>query len=160
MRVIFIRHGSTEPGRNGKSDAARELTEAGKEEIRTTAKALRKIGVSLERVFTSPLVRAIQTARILAKVHRSAEPEKAGFLAPPGHVAELRTTLRNCLEKGVSTVGLVGHAPSLNELLSETVVGRPDIGVSLSKAGAACVELSPDENGGRLGFRAACISCD
>lgn len=141
MQVIFIRHASPEPaGSDG--DAARELTEKGREEARATAEALKALGVDLQRILSSPLVRAVQTGEILSQVHESAKVLDVGFLVPPGDFEGLFAVLEDCTNEGLQTIALVGHAPSLNELLGMLVIGKPNIGVSLSKAGTACVVLS------------------
>ncbi len=141
MQVIFIRHASPEPA-GSEGDAARELTEKGREEARATGKALKVLGVDLQRILSSPLVRAVQTGEILSQVHQQAEVLDVGFLVPPGDFEGLFTVLEDLANEGLETIALVGHTPSLGELLGMLVIGKPNIGVSLSKAGAACVVLS------------------
>jgi len=143
MQVIFIRHGSAEPA-GPAGDAARGLTDLGRRQVRTTAAALVALGVGLKRVLCSPLVRAVQTGEIVAETHGVGEAQEVGFLVPPGDYNELAAVLQDCHAAGDSAVALIGHAPSLNELLGELVAGKPEIGVRLSTADAACVELSED----------------
>jgi len=140
MQVIFIRHASAEQADKDK-DETRRLTEEGKAEARTTAMALRRMGVKLERVLSSPLPRAVQTAEIIASVHADAQVEAIDLLAPPADAKGLRARLAQLLAGGPKAVAAVGHAPSLEECLSFLVAGRPKIGLVLSKAGAACVDL-------------------
>jgi len=140
MDVLFVRHGSAEPaGREG--DSARRLTAEGKEESRRTARALVAMGVDLQAVLTSPLVRAAETAGIVAKVLGASDPIQADCLAPPGDVEELRTRLKGFEADGAKAVAVVGHAPSLDEFIARLAAGADDVGISLSKAGAACVTL-------------------
>jgi len=138
--VVFIRHASAKPAGAG-GDEARRLTEEGRKESHTAARALQALGLKLQRVLASPLVRATETAGILAEVHAAAGPEEAGFLAPPGDAGRLRRRLAELDREGVGVVGLVGHAPSIDELLAALAAGARDIGASLTKAGAACVGL-------------------
>jgi len=63
MQAIFIRHGSAEAAGNG-ADADRRLTEEGYAQVRTTAEAVGAMGVRLELVLTSPLLRAAQSAAV------------------------------------------------------------------------------------------------
>jgi len=150
MQVIFIRHGSAEPaGQAG--DAARGLTDLGRRQVRTTAAGLKALGVGLNRVLCSPLVRAVQTAEIVAETHGVRQTQEVGFLVPPGDYNELLAVLEDCHAAGDAAVALIGHAPSLTELLGELLAGKPEIGVRLSCAGAACVELSDDDR--RAGLR-------
>jgi len=145
MQVIFIRHATAEPAGAG-GDAARRLTAKGRTGSAAAAEALSAMGVKLARVLSSPLVRAMQTAGIAAEAH-GAELEEAEFLAPPGDAKAMRSRLAKLAGEAVETVGLVGHAPSLDELLGELAAGSDDIGVSLPKGGVACVELPPAESG-------------
>ena len=144
MQVIFIRHGSAEPvGQAG--DAARGLTDAGRREVRATCQALKALDVRLQRVLSSPLTRAIQTAGLVAEAFEAHGPDAVGFLVPPGDFQEMTAVLADMLAEEVPAVGLVGHSPSLGELLVELIGGRPCGSVSLSNAGAACVALAGDQ---------------
>src|SRR5262245_1584012 len=64
MNLYLIRHAEAVPlGVDGISDDEdRPLTEMGKQQCRAVALALRQLGVRLEKLRTSPLVRARQTA--------------------------------------------------------------------------------------------------
>ena len=143
MQVIFIRHASAAPaGADG--DEARQLNEEGKAQAVVAAKALKRLGAGLELILTSPLLRAVQTAGIIAEVHGGPDVEQTQLLAPPADAAGLRSRLAQLLAQGIGTIGIVGHAPSLDDCIGVIVAARPKIGLSLSKAGAACVQV-PDE---------------
>ncbi len=138
MQAIFIRHASAEPvGAAG--DAARALTETGRAEARTTAAALRAMGVRLERVLTSPLARAMETAGIVSEVHDGAPVEPAEFLAPPVDGQALVERLMEFQGQEMGAVGLIGHTPSLERGIGRIVANDPCLAVSLSKAGAAAI---------------------
>lgn len=145
MQAIFIRHGAAEPAGGG-ADADRKLTPAGLAQSRATAEALRAMGVTLRRILTSSLLRAAQTAGAVAEVHGGAEVEVADFLAPPGDAKALRRRLAELAAQGPSPVALVGHTPSLEECIGQLVAGTRGLGMSLQKAGAACVEFPPGES--------------
>ena len=145
MKVIFIRHASAEPaGADG--DEARKLTAEGKAESKATAGALGVLGVRLDLILTSPLVRAVQTARVTAEVHAGAEVQVEDALAPPGDAEALRRRLAALNRGGPETVAVVGHAPSMDGFIAAVAASAEDIGTSLSKAGAACVLLPPPES--------------
>jgi len=140
MLVIFIRHGTaTAAGRGG--DAARQLTAAGRDEVQATAEGLGAMGVGIDCILTSPLLRATESAGIIAKAHGRAAVEAAEFLAPPGDPKACRRHLESLDPKKVRAVALVGHTPSLEECIGQVVIGARQMGLSLSKAGAACVDL-------------------
>ncbi len=66
--IFIVRHGQTDTNRKGllqgRSDLS--LNEAGRAQAEETARKLADRGVVFDRVFSSPLVRARQTAEILA----------------------------------------------------------------------------------------------
>ena len=64
MILYLIRHAEAVPlGVNGvASDEERPLTENGRRQSRAAALALRQVGVRLDKLLVSPLVRARQTA--------------------------------------------------------------------------------------------------
>src|SRR4051812_19864292 len=66
LELYIVRHAAAEDVPAGTPDAYRPLTTKGREKFRKTA---RKVAVkvrSIDLIFTSPLVRAVQTAEILA----------------------------------------------------------------------------------------------
>ena len=139
MDVIFIRHGSAEPAGAG-GDEARQLTNQGREEVATTAAALKGLIKKLDLVLTSPLVRAVQTAEIVAEAFGAAV-EQDELLAPPARPKPLRRRLDELSRRPLAAVALVGHAPSLDEYVGDLVAGTTAIGLSLPKSGSACVSL-------------------
>src|SRR5262247_3681236 len=68
MNLYLMRHGiavdSDQPG--PEADGARPLTQKGLKRTRRAARGLRRLGVSFDGILTSPLVRARQTAEIVA----------------------------------------------------------------------------------------------
>lgn len=66
MRIYFLRHGVAEDAGPGMSDEERRLTPAGRAEVKRVAEALRQLDLGLERILTSPLPRASETAEIVA----------------------------------------------------------------------------------------------
>src|SRR4030095_15722922 len=65
--LYLIRHGlAEERGDAWPDDAKRPLTEEGMSRLRKIARGLTRLGVSIDTVLTSPLVRPRQTAEIIA----------------------------------------------------------------------------------------------
>lgn len=146
MDVIFLRHASAEPA-GSKPDFDRDLTDTGREEARASARGLLELAGRVELVLTSPLNRAQQTGAILAKTHGADRIEPAECLAPPVNLKALMARLGAELDAGTGTVACVGHTPTLGGMVSE-IVTRCDIGgITVSKAGAACVRLKRGESG-------------
>ena len=65
MKLYFLRHASASDV--APSDAERKLTKEGEEEARIAGAALAELGVKPAHIFSSPLVRARQTAEIAAR---------------------------------------------------------------------------------------------
>jgi phosphohistidine phosphatase len=148
MQVILIRHATAESA-GPEGDEARKLTEAGRAEAAATAEALRAMGLKLDLVLTSPLARARETAEIVAQAHGGALVETEAFLgsADKARAGKLRKRLARLATEQVETVGLVGHAPAIDEYVAKLVAGKKRIGTSLSKAGAACIRMGCGQDG-------------
>ncbi len=140
MEVIFIRHASAQDASEVSDDSQRRLTDKGRTEARTTALALSELGASPSVVLASPAVRAVETAEIIAEEH-GGRVEQSRMLAHPADAAAVRSRCQQLLAEGLECVVLVGHAPSLDHCIGELVASQPKVGISLSKAGAACVRL-------------------
>ncbi|MCD8076528.1 MAG: histidine phosphatase family protein [Lachnospiraceae bacterium] len=69
MRLYIIRHGQTEWNSSyrlqGRTDIP--LNESGRELARKTGEALARQGICFERIYTSPLIRARETAELVSK---------------------------------------------------------------------------------------------
>jgi len=117
MELYVVRHGIAEDGGEGMSDASRALTGKGRRRFQKTARAFGKRGNRLDLILTSPLVRAVQTAEILAG---AADPEEVAVLEeldPRFDVESLRTAVAKRAGKAGS-VAIVGHEPQLSSLLA------------------------------------------
>lgn len=94
---------------------------------------------SLARILTSPLVRAAETAQILAETcEGGVEVESFDALAP-GH--SFRTVIERLAKLPADeTVALVGHEPDLGKLAGVLLIGAP-AALPLKKAGACVISF-------------------
>lgn len=149
MKLLIVRHGAAGDRESwqaeGHDDRLRPLTPEGKKEMRRAAAGLVSLVPDLPVLATSPLVRAAQTAEILAKVYRcdvssldALEPEED----PAGAVDWLRT------QQADSTIGLVGHEPHLSTLVGHLLTGKRDSFVDLKKGGACLLKIDTVRPGG------------
>ena len=116
VELLLVRHGKAEDG-HPMGDAARALTEEGREEFREHARKV--VGhVGLEGILTSPAVRAVQTAEILAEACGLAAVNVRGELSVDR--ASARSIEALCREVGPGWA-LVGHNPSLAEALAHLI---------------------------------------
>jgi phosphohistidine phosphatase len=141
MDIIVLRHG--EAGKtipSGSSDSKRPLTVAGEKEIVIISKALRKMGVRLDVILTSPLKRARQTADIVAIEFKAQNKlRQVRELAPEGNKNALYQSLSS-LKEGTSLL-LVGHDPYLSELVSEVVTNDSSVRLDLKKGGIVRIRI-------------------
>jgi phosphohistidine phosphatase len=127
-------------GVNGiSSDEDRPLTEQGRNHCRTVALALRQMGVKLETLLTSPLVRARQTADELVQ-HWGDRLVALGVCEELAPRSKRRKLLREILASGGESLGLVGHNPDISALAG-WFLGDKKMGIDLDKAGVACIHF-------------------
>jgi phosphohistidine phosphatase len=119
LKLYVMRHGPAEDHAESGIDGDRSLTASGRERVRAVAKLLLEVDEQPLQIITSPLVRAVQTAEIVALVTKLAEREGTvdvrRQLSPGGNGAALVAAVASA---GSRRVMLVGHEPDLSELLS------------------------------------------
>jgi len=142
MQLYIVRHGIAIDREDPKCppEADRYLTEEGVERTKQVAVAVAALVIHADLMFSSPYVRAMQTAAIFAselEYSKQKVRQTDGLLpgAEPG--AFLRELAR---EKDASTVFCFGHAPHVDGLLAAAVGASRHI-TSMKKAGVALVEL-------------------
>jgi phosphohistidine phosphatase len=142
MQLYIVRHGIAIDREDPQCppDPERYLTEEGVEKTKGVAKGVAALGVAADLFFTSPYVRALQTAEIFAEaLDYSRQKIRQSELLLPG--AEPTLLFRELArEKQASTVFLFGHAPHLDGAIA-TALGSKKHVTSLKKAGVALIEL-------------------
>jgi phosphohistidine phosphatase len=102
--------------------------------MRKATRGLAELGVSIDLVLTSPLLRARQTAEILAAgLDPSPEVVTTDALAPGAPYAALVTELGKHARR--TRLALVGHEPGIGELAARLIGSRHAIEF---KKGAVC----------------------
>ena len=146
MQLFVIRHAVAEDAAPGQDDASRQLTSDGEKKLKKVVRGLRKLGVSFDRVLTSPWERAVQTADMMKSLCDSAPVPTALLTAPPR--AEL---LAQIAELGEDTC-VVGHEPWLTELVAWLAFGdtRHGDAFELKKSGVIWLEGSCVPGGMKL----------
>ena len=137
--LVFLRHGLAEDATEEKSDADRSLTKEGHSRMKEIARGLAAALPRVEAIYTSPLLRAVQTSLWISKGYRSRAPvNTTDALAPGATKREIRALLKSIQEPRAV---LVGHEPSLSTTVS-TLLGTelPE----LKKGGCYAVRLLAD----------------
>ena len=148
--LYLIRRGlAEERGDAWPDDNKRPLTEEGMSRLRKQARGLARLGVALDVVLTSPLVRARQTAEIIAAA-LNPRPNLATIdsLAPDGTYQAIMADLEKHARK--ARIALVGHEPDIGELAARLIGTRHAIEF---KKGAVCridVDALPPGGPGEL----------
>jgi phosphohistidine phosphatase len=137
IELYVVRHAEAEDPPPGMRDAQRRLTEKGRRDFTRAAQGLAVLEVGLDTILTSPLVRARETAEILAKELGGPEPRLEDDLAPGG---SLEALLRGLRDQG-SRIAVVGHEPGLGHLVSLAASGRVTGGTPLRKGGVARLDF-------------------
>jgi phosphohistidine phosphatase len=136
--IYLVRHGlAAERGAEFPDDDERPLTKEGIERMRAEALGLRGLGVSLDRVLTSPLVRAVQTAEVLAAGVGCAAPlVSVDALRPGGRYEALMAAFGRL--SGDRSVALVGHMPSIGEIAGRLIGASGPL--EFKKGAICCIE--------------------
>jgi phosphohistidine phosphatase len=150
VKLYVMRHGPAEDHAESGADSDRALTAAGRERVRAVAKLLVDSEETPLTIVTSPLVRAVQTAEIVAMVTRLGERdgsvEVRRDIAPGGNALRLVLQLASDERRRVM---LVGHEPDLSGLVA-ALVGR--FGRGFDKAMVVGVQVPAQGGDPRLRF--------
>jgi len=133
--LYFVRH--TSAADSAPSDAQRPLTRQGEDEARLVGTALAGMKVRPTRIYSSPMLRARQTAGLIG--------QELKFDGPPEALEELNNgestpSLLRALP-AVSEIVMVGHMPSLAEHIAAITGVSPSPVLAFGKGSVACVEL-------------------
>jgi phosphohistidine phosphatase len=111
MRVTLIRH--AEAGDDAPRDEARTLTLRGRADAWRVGRALAARGVQFSLMVSSPLVRALQTAEIVAAaVEHPGRVLASDLILPEASAARVVAFLRSLADQ--RSVALVAHEPILS----------------------------------------------
>jgi phosphohistidine phosphatase len=138
VTLYFLRHGQAgNPNEWQGDDSERPLTTDGKRRMQREAAAIRALGVSPDVIVSSPLVRAQQTAEIVAtgldlRDRLVMDPR----LGPGFDPRQLKALL--AAHRDASALLLVGHEPDFSDTISRLIGGGR---LDLKKGGLALVEL-------------------
>ena len=145
MNLLVIRHAIAEDkerfAATGRKDDLRPLTDEGRSKMRRGAEGLRIVVGRISQLASSPLVRARETAEIVAPVLGVPRVEVVEALRPDRSYDELLKWLHAIAlpnDDRDRIVGIVGHEPHLSGLVTWLMTGGMDSRIELKK-GAACL---------------------
>ena len=115
LQIVFIRHGIAEAGSSGQGDFERRLTKKGTQKLQDTLPFLLPL-LHADReilIWSSPLVRARETAAIAAGIFRVKEIEVYDFIGE-GYFNEFWNAVGNLSPSVERTILVVGHEPTMS----------------------------------------------
>ena len=132
-------------------DAQRPLQPEGKEKMREIAEGLKRVGLELDWVVSSPLVRAVETAQIIAEsLASSAAVDVCDAMGPGGSHEEVIAFLAK--RPGRTRVLVVGHEPDLSELAARLIGAGSHANLGFKKGGCCMISFEefPPRSPGQL----------
>jgi phosphohistidine phosphatase len=124
------------------SDNERPLTKKGIKKFRKAARGIERLGISFDAILSSPLVRARQTADIVAEIlGEESVVDEIPALAPDSSPEQLLSELSTV--EGKENVMLVGHEPFLGNLAGFLLTRKndSDVRIPLKKGGICRIEI-------------------
>jgi phosphohistidine phosphatase len=156
LDLYLLRHGDS--GKRmavaaGVNTGDAPLTIVGREEIAIIARSVKALNLRISAIVTSPLKRAVQTAKIIAKV--LAIENRISIwndLVPEGNRSKLYNRLNQYPRD--SSVLMIGHEPYLSNMMYDMIFQKNRVNqlgrISLKKAGLAkirVISLTPNISG-------------
>jgi len=152
MEIYIVRHAiAMERDEWAGSDDKRPLTEKGKKKMEQIAAGLAAMEIDFTHIFSSPLVRAQQTAAILQHVLKIDHLNETDLLVPSADPAAMIPFLNQLPDS--ADVALVGHEPNVSELLSYLLSGQHKSFAEFKKGGVAMLEGFAPLRPGQLTLR-------
>jgi phosphohistidine phosphatase len=122
MQVLLVRHAAAVDTGSARTDYERWLTADGRRTMTKVGAALTRMGLRYARIYTSPLVRAVQTAEILAAT-------QPGFDGPLEVLSALST------EEGSAAQALAPLDLAADDDLVVMLTHMPKVGVLAAHLG-------------------------
>jgi phosphohistidine phosphatase len=133
QQLWLLRHGEAVP-HDSKADFDRELTARGERQAVAAGEALARLGTEFAACYTSPLVRARDTAALACKP-LNVTPEEREPLGKGFDLDDVRELLAE--HEDGARILVVGHNPSFEQVVYDLTGGRVDF----KKGGVAAIRV-------------------
>ncbi len=144
MKIVLFRHGAALDREDSQKlkleDSLRPLVEKGCVRTAKMAKILRDFDMEIDFIVSSPYLRAVETADILATDLDCKQYFESIELVPSAPPAAFAQWL-NKHSKTATSVLVVGHEPHLSHFASWLIAGESESILDLKKSGMACIEV-------------------
>jgi phosphohistidine phosphatase len=119
MNIYLIRHGDAEKASAQKKDFDRKLTPEGEQKLKAAAEGWKLLVPCFSHIISSPIIRAIQTAEIIASVFHFTDKiitdKRLIFGGKTEDVIDLAYEIMG------SNMAFVGHEPDFSEHISRLI---------------------------------------
>jgi phosphohistidine phosphatase len=140
--IVFLRHGIAEDPSPGRKDEDRGLTGEGHARMKEVARGLAAVLPKAEVIYSSPLLRAVQTSLWVSKAYKSRVNISTSDALAPGTSPKQFLALLASIE--AKRVIFVGHEPTLTTHMAALIGMEPDV-LELKKGGCYGVRLEPEQ---------------
>jgi phosphohistidine phosphatase len=140
LQLWFLRHGEAEP-HDARPDPDRRLTARGEEQSRAAGRALASLEVTFQAVFSSPRVRALDTARLACEALDNDRILIDDSLSSGFDVDDALALAATAGEN--KRLLFVGHSPDFEEVVHDLTGGDVD----MKKGGIAGVRMRSQRRG-------------
>ena len=150
MVIYFLRHANAgEPRLDSASDEKRPLDKLGIKQSHDIGRVLAALEVKLDTIISSPLLRALQTAELVAEElgHKSKIVTDAA-LRPEAGYEKFEDLLRR--HSGKKAIMVAGHNPSMTDFLNRLLTGGSSLNVIEMKKGAVAKVETDDRDSAAL----------
>lgn len=150
--MYLLRHGvAVRRGTPGyANDRARPLTPEGRRRLASVTRGMRRLSLDFDAIFSSPYVRARETAEVVAQgLGMERHVATSPLLAPDADRSRLLVEIETIVKRASARVLLVGHEPDLSRLASILVFGDDGGLIKLRKAGLIKLAVDSWQRGRR-----------
>jgi phosphohistidine phosphatase len=119
MNIYLIRHSDSEGISKGLKDSERKLTPDGEIKIRNASLFWKNIIPEFDYIISSPYLRALQTAKIIASVYNHKKEILVDKRLGCGSETDSLIEILNSFQSG--EIAIVGHQPDLSNHLSRLI---------------------------------------
>jgi len=154
MNLLIVRHGvaqeKMDAGKTGDIDDRRALTPDGRTKMAHAAEGLREVAPEISVLASSPLLRAHESAEIIARAYGIEVRSTTDALLPNASFGEFIEWANDRSEQSV--VAIVGHEPHLSTLATWLMCGGNESRITLEKGGACLLSFEgvPKASAGTL----------
>ncbi|HEX3067648.1 MAG TPA: histidine phosphatase family protein [Thermoanaerobaculia bacterium] len=140
--IVLLRHGIAEPHGAREDDDARILTKTGNRRMKQIGRGLAEIFPKAEAIYSSPLIRCVETAEWVEKAYGSAVHMKTtDALKPDADVVAFRALLKKIKARYII---FVGHEPNLSTTMLAMTGLQSGNAIELKKGGGYGLRLAAD----------------